>query len=531
MIKSYPNEEKLHQSGVERSFIACIMRFPELIIEAQASVGIDDIYTPSYHIIYESMLEMKKEFDLKKLKYVFTQELILRYVDALDDETKSVFDRSVGKYSYLTMMQNAPGVDLESFPEYIRIILETSSLIKAYRASFDLQDKILDPRKVANAQEIVNEAGLVFNEIRIPDLTSSIVKLGDCIDELRSEAKFNKSNKGRVGIWLSNFPRLMKVLNGFRRTQFIVLFARPKTGKSTLLLNFGLETAFQNIPTLYLDTEMTSSEQASRAISNWSGIREWDIMSGDYLDDESKVKEFDKYADKLKKAPFYYVAAKGCNTDKIIAYMREFVTKYVGYDVTPDGKKKTKPCLVIYDWLKVADSDSLNKVKEYQELGFIATSLNDARRELDVPLVAGAQANRFGNDSTVGVDSAMNAQNFLADSDRLLRFCTCLIWLRRLNFNELKTMEEFAQSNPDKAYNQMLHVVDQRGGPTCFEGIGLKFTGETLSYEEKDAVDLKKFASRGEDFVKKTRKEKLKKAGIVEDEQSDSATGDFAVPI
>ena len=145
MIKSYPNEEKLHQSGVERSFIACIMRFPELIIEAQASVGIDDIYTPSYHIIYESMLEMKKEFDLKKLKYVFTQELILRYVDALDDETKSVFDRSVGKYSYLTMMQNAPGVDLESFPEYIRIILETSSLIKAYRASFDLQDKILDP--------------------------------------------------------------------------------------------------------------------------------------------------------------------------------------------------------------------------------------------------------------------------------------------------------------------------------------------------------------------------------------------------
>ena len=530
MQKSYPNEEKLHQTGVERSFIACIMKFPELIITAQSNVSVDDIYTPSYHIIYSSMLAMKSEFDLKKLNYIFTQELILRYIETLPEETKNVFDRSIGKYTYLTIMQNAPGVDVESFSEYIRIILETSSLIKAYRKSFDLQEKILNPKSVVNAQEIINDASLSFNEIKIPDLTTSIVKLGDCIDELRKEAEFNKKNKGRVGIWLTEFPRLMKVLNGFRRTQFIVLFARPKTGKSTLLLNFGLSTAFQNIPTLYLDTEMVASEQASRAISNWSGIKEWDIMSGDFLDDEEKVKEFNKYADKLRTAPFYYVAAKGSNTEKIVAYMREFVEKYVGYDITEDGKKKTKPCLIIYDWLKVADSDSLNKVKEYQELGFIATALNDARRELDVPLIAGAQANRFGNETGVGVDSAMNAQNFLADSDRLLRFCTCLIWLRRLNFQESKMMEEFAEGNPDKAYNQMIHVVDQRGGPTCFEGIGLKFTGETLSYEEKDVVDLKKYAKRGDEIVRKTRKEKLKKAGIL-DEQSDSEDNQLAVPI
>ena len=137
MQKSYPNEEKLHQTGVERSFIACIMKFPELIITAQSNVSVDDIYTPSYNIIYSSMLAMKSEFDLKKLKYIFTQELILRYIDTLPEETKNVFDRSIGKYTYLTIMQNAPGVDVESFPEYIRIILETSSLF-----SISLSDDI-----------------------------------------------------------------------------------------------------------------------------------------------------------------------------------------------------------------------------------------------------------------------------------------------------------------------------------------------------------------------------------------------------
>ena len=75
----------------------------------------------------------------------------------------------------------------------------------------------------------------------------------------------------------------------------------------------------------------------------------------------------------------------------------------------------------------------------------------------------------------------------------------------------------------------MLHVVDQRGGPTCFEGIGLKFTGETLSYEEMDAVDLKKFSHRGDEMVKKTRDQKLKEAGIKDDEDGEST--EFAVPI
>lgn len=178
------------------------MKFPELITTAQANVKPDDIYTPSFNIIYNSMLAMKSEFDLKKIKYVFTQELIIRYIDTLPESVKDVFDKSVGKYSYLTIMQNAPGVDIESFPEYIRIILETSSLIKAYRASIDLQDDILNPKAIVKAQDVLNKVSMRFNEIRIPDLTSSIIRLGDCIDELRKDAIFNKKiREGLVFGW------------------------------------------------------------------------------------------------------------------------------------------------------------------------------------------------------------------------------------------------------------------------------------------------------------------------------------------
>lgn len=522
-------EEKLYATGIERSFIACLMRYPELVTSAASAIDISDIYSPNYHVLYKTILKMKEHYDSKQEKYCFSQELVCRWIETADEKDRAVFDGTVSKFTFLSMIQSAAGVDVESFGKYIDILRQTSALIKTYRACVEIQDRVMDSESITDAQSVVLDAENMFSKIRVDDTCSAISKLGDSVDELLDNAKFNKANKGRVGIWLPKFPRLMNVLNGIRRTQFIILFARPKTGKSSLLLDIALSTASQNIPCLYIDTEMTSSEQSSRALSNWSGVREWDIMGGEYIEDEVKERSIKEFSDKLKNSPLYYVSAKGGDVNKVCGYMHEFVDKYVGYETLPNGAKKTRECLIIYDWLKVADSDSLKKVKEYQELGFLATALNDTRRELDVPLIAGAQANRFGNDKEVGVDAAFNAQNFLADSDRLLRFCTCLIWLRRLNFDETNLMKEYAEENPDNGYNQMIHVVDQRGGPVCLDGIGLKFTGANLTYEEKDAVDFKKIRFGKK---KRTKEEKLKElSDELENEQnSNSESGTFAKP-
>ena len=523
MINSINNEEKLYATGIERSFIACLMRFPELVTSAASAVDVSDIYSPNYHVLYKTILKMKEHYDSKHEKYCFSQELVCRWIDASDENDKAVFDGTVSKFTFLSMIQGAAGVDVESFGKYIDVLRQTSALIKTHRACANIQRRVMDTSSIVDAQSIVLDAENEFSQIRVDDTCSAISKLGDSVDQLLDNSKFNKQNKGRVGIWLPKFPRLMKVLNGIRRTQFIIIFARPKTGKSSLLLDMALSTAVQGIPCLYIDTEMTSSEQTSRALSNWSGVREWDIMGGDYLDDEVKERSIKEFSDKLKSSPLYYVSAKGGDVGKICGYMHEFVDKYVGYETLPNGAKKTRECLVIYDWLKVADSDSLKRVKEYQELGFLATALNDARRELDIPLIAGAQANRFGNDREVGVDAAFNAQNFLADSDRLLRFCTCLIWLRRLNFDETNLMKELAEEEPEKAYNQMIHVVDQRGGPVCLGGIGLRFTGQNLSYEELDAIDFNKVRSGKR---KRTKEEKLKELNKEENEQDSNSNAE-----
>lgn len=518
MIRPYPKEEQLHEVGIERCFIACLMRFPHLITSAEANISVDDIYAPNFHIIYKTLLKMKEHYDIKRKEYVFSHEHLKRWIENSKEEEKTIISKTVTDFDHLRKIQSAPGVDERSFGEYINAIKETSALIKAYRVAFDTQNKILNGVGVGDAHKVLTDVESKMSKIRVEEEETSIVRLGDCLEDLNNDIMFNRLNKGRMGIWIPRFPRLMKVLNGIRRTQFIILFARPKTGKSSLLLQIATETGKQGIPVLYIDTEMTQKEQMSRALSSWSGVKEWDIMGGEYLDDEDNSAAVSEKMEEIARSPIFYAAAKGSDASKVCSLMKEFVEKHVGYETDDKGNKKTKPCLVVYDWLKVAELE--RDVKEYQQLGLIATALNDVRRELDVPLIAGAQANRDGGmKNNTGVDAAFGASEFLADSDRILRFCTCLVWLRRLNYEENEMMIEIGADEPEKTYNQMIHVVDQRGGPVCMDGIGLDFSGSILSYSEKEAIDLKKY-KKGK--KKRTREEKEK----LLDEQFEETDGE-----
>ena len=510
ILETKTEEEKhLYNVGIERAFISCLLKHPELVRSAQTLVPRDCIYSSNYGVLYKTILAMKERYDLQRQNYDFNTCLIYRWIDA-SPELREEFSINVGKIEYIDSILKAPDANQESFNKYVEIIKETAVRVKAYRMSFAIQSRAFTADTADNTNKVIQDLDDLFKTVRAERSGGSIVRLGDCVEELIQDSAFNKANKGRVGIYIPTMPRLMQIINGIRRTQFIIVFARPKTGKSSWLLNIGLEVVKQDIPVLYIDTEMSQKEQASRALSNMSSIKEWDIMDGSFLDDKEKLDKLNDFAERLKRQDLFYCAAKGMDTDNVVAIIREFVDKYVGYEILPNGNKKTKPCLVIYDWLKVADSDSLQKVKEYQELGFIATKLQDTRRELDVPIIAGAQANRMGNEKEVGTNAAFNAQNFLADSDRLLRFCTCLIWLRRLNSTEMTEMLD-THTGTEAYYNQMVHVLDQRGGPICLDGIGLNFHGETLTYAEKDKLDLsqKKKKRRTEDEKDAAEKAKM----------------------
>jgi hypothetical protein len=231
---------------------------------------------------------------------------------------------------------------------------------------------------------------------------------------------------------------------------------------------------------------MSEDEQISRAAASWSKVDEWKIINGNFVDSKTDKDLLGDFSSLLKDAPFYYSAARGITTEQLISRCRQFKSQHVGEETDEDGVTRTKPCLIIYDWLKVNTGvDGYAEMREYQVLGEICTAIKDVCNELDVPVLAGAQSNREGAGAAIDKMSAYSADKFLADSDRILRFCNCLIWLRRLGPDEQVEVDSY---DPEYLYNQMIHVVDQRGGPTCMEGIPLHFSPKVLHYTEKKHI-------------------------------------------
>ncbi|MGQ4893417.1 MAG: DnaB-like helicase C-terminal domain-containing protein [Candidatus Njordarchaeia archaeon] len=486
------DETVLYNIGIERAFLACIIQNPKLIYEAENKITPNDLYHPSHRYLYNVILHLKKRLETHNKKLSFDISILLSEASRLGK--KDIFEEKVGGLEYLQNIANFQGISFDSFHNYIDTLLCCSLKVQAYRKTIHIQELLFSSHN-KEPDEILNEIQTNYSSLNKYSIDNEIRCLGDGIMDFLKECELVHEGKISFGVNITFLPQLMNVLNKIRRRQFIILFARPKTGKSTFLLNIAIDVAAQNIPVLYLDTEMTEDEQRSRALSKMSGIREWDILEGKYLDSEQQKETLYNFAKLLQELPIHYIAAKGWSIDSIISKIKQFQMRYVGTEKV-DGIERTKDCLIIYDWLKIPDKGDLKSVKEYQELGFIATKLNDVISQLDIPLIAGAQANREGNQQDVGLKSALHAQNFLADSDRLLRFCTCLMWLRRLNLQEKELAKDLP---PELFFNQMIHVLDQRKGPVCLEGICLDFNGNVLTYTEKPYTDL--------DELKKKQKE------------------------
>lgn len=476
-------ETAIYDTAAERAMLACIMKRGELMHEAVGLVKTTDIYNPYNGFIYRVMKYLYDRQSKTGVKASYDVMSMLSAAKELvngEESRVSDFINRSGGMDHLKAIENAP-ISVESFRQYVETVLQRSVRVIAYRQARQIQIDALNANGLTRGEFVSKvESGVLSVSTGRHD--DAIVHIGSAA---RSFVKDWARNKGenKTGVWVKFMPGLMTVLNGLRRKQLIIMFARPKTGKSALFLNIAIDLAcMQNIPTLYIDTEMSQEEQLSRTIARWADVDEWSILNGTFNDNQDTASRIATIVDKLESAPFYYSAARGISKEELVSRIRQFKVQHVGEEEI-EGRVRTKPCLVIYDWLKVSDSDTIQNVKEYQELGFIATAIKDVGSELDIPILAAAQANRGGIMKGLALRSAEQAQAFVADSDRLLRYASCLMWLRKLCGEESDLIREI---DPKFYFNQMLYVIDQRQGPTCLEGIPLFFEAPRIKYNEAE---------------------------------------------
>lgn len=302
--------------------------------------------------------------------------------------------------------------------------------------------------KINGTESIGSILGIVENPIF--DLTSLLNS--DDNNEIKSlgigavEYVEHLKNNPRQTIGISSgYPLWDQALGGgFRKGCISVCAARVKNGKSFHAMNIALfVSTVLEYPVLVLDSEMVVEDQLVRALANRSTTPINDIEKGMFQTREREVLEAAK---SLANKSYDFHNISGTPFEDVIAIMRRWINKKVGFDENGN----TKPCLIIYDYLKLTSSDGISgSMQEYQMLGFQMTALHNFMVRYKVPCLAYIQLNRDG--------ITKETSDAISGSDRIAWLCS------NLSIFKAKSEEEIMEDGLSNGNRKIVVVLARHG--------------------------------------------------------------------
>lgn len=352
--------------------------------------------------------------------------------------------------------------NLEIFCEKLK---QAYTRFKLYEICNNTKDELLSDRsEILNPMEILGA-----HDSLVADLSASIqndreiYKMGDDLEE---RLRLREENPNQVPGLEVGFPKFDYFTNGGCRGDLIMVCARAKTGKSTILTNWATKLAIKDkIPVLYFDTEMNEQEQEDRILSILSGVPHREIISGMFaLDTEAgtaveKKEKIAKAVQQIKDGFYYHIYLPNFTVEKVETIARKF-------------KIQNGIQAIFFDYLKFPSSqmNNLKNSQEWQMLGYIASCLKDLAGTLKVPVYSACQENRSN------LDGKKDERN-VGGSDRILQLASKLIFL--YNKSEEDIVKEGGQLG-----NQQLYIAYQRNGESGLPPINLQFDHEIVKIRE-----------------------------------------------
>ena len=368
----------LQAVGAERAILSILMQQPEMLYEIDDVLDASDFTNGGAQVIYGLI-----------------KDIVLKDKDAtIDSYTLVTEAETTGVDQFLELTQNGALIDAIAAtkvkPSSLGRHVEAVKTMTIKRNSIGMLDSLKDDVEdfsghAVDLKNLIEDR--VFREMRALDSgDEEIVRIDDGFEEtINNYAEMNSILGLDVGM-----PRWQKDCGGIRNGTVTGVFARAKTGKSQFSAYCGAQAAiFQQLPTLYLDTELQLRDQQMRLCSILSGIPFDKVESGSWKNNKAQLEKIKESFGLVKDSPFFYKNIAGRSVNHVIPVIRKFVHKYVG-----ESKGDEVKCLIVYDYIKLMNMDDIKSAAEWQVLGFLLSAIHDVAAQLNVPILALGQLNR-----------------------------------------------------------------------------------------------------------------------------------------
>jgi replicative DNA helicase len=421
-------KEEIHRHGSERALISIILSDPSQLIMTKSMGLIPDMFAVDGHkFIYMALLylyDKQAELDPIAITNVFT------------DENANKAINEIGGIDYLEQLARvdvAPNTKM-----LVEQIIQASARRDVRAKALEVAERALHDHSTP-LDEYLSGVETQFRNIGLEySVGQSVKKLGEGIKERMKQRA--RAPKDVIGI-KTGWEPFDLAARGLVDGELTIIGARPKVGKSTVLLNWSKKICHDDdIPVLYIDTENYSHEQEDRLLSLISGVDHTEIENGQFAKDtfngtaKDKMKAVAEASRIIESGNFYHIYLPFFTPEKIEHIVREYQINH--------GIK-----LVCFDYIKLPSSDSKLGDKEWQQLGYLTSKLKDLAGTTQLPIISAVQLNRSGNNDDASSDN-------IGGSDRILQLANRVCIFRRT------TPDEFTATGA----THMFKISDQRTG-------------------------------------------------------------------
>ncbi|MDD4804380.1 MAG: DnaB-like helicase C-terminal domain-containing protein [Candidatus Pacebacteria bacterium] len=422
------------------------MKNPDKIIDVESSdIFAEHFGVPGHKYIFIAMM------------YLYSKQIKptpMAIIEVLNGEKAKKAVDELGGLEYLTILEES-NIQSDNLPIFIEKIKQSHTRKTLLNISDNVRDFVLsDKAEILNPSELISFAEQKIIDISVNTNSSEVYKMGNNTLEVLTQRAENPSQIPGLEVGWSQYD---EYTNGAQPGDLIILCAESKIGKSITLTNWATKLAIKDqIPILYIDTEMNEREQEDRILANLTGIPHKEIVSGLYVVDTTSGKAEDKIA-RLKTAQkelqlgcYYHVYMPQFTTEKVIALTKQFNKQF--------GIKA-----LFFDYIKIPSSQAnFKQQQEYQALGYFTSGLKELAGILKIPILTACQANR--SDLNTSNPDATN----IGGSYRILQLASKLMFL--VNKSEEQIAKDGFQNG-----NQQLIIKYQRNAASDCSPINIIF--------------------------------------------------------
>ena len=383
--KNYLNLKNLPNNIlIEQGILTILLTNPDLIKNVIDKLKINTFYSESNKIIYQHLLELiesNKSPNITNLISILQNKGLLQQIGGIDMIT-------------FLIKKSENSLDLENYIEelnekYIRrllIDLGKQIIVWGYTTSENLE-KIIE--KIENFLFTLNQ----------DNLSKKIYTSAEIIDEVFSEIK-TKIKKNETSGLETSFKDFDSILQGFQKSDLIIIAGRPSMGKTAFALNLAKNIIVKhNVPFIIFSLEMSRQQIIYRFLATEANISSNRLKSGKMNQLEWENLSF--AMKKIAELPIYI-------DDNPNLTMVDIRSKLKKISIL------NKNFVIIIDYLQLMKVN-LKLENRVQEISYITRNLKILAKEFQIPILLLSQLSR-------NVESRINKRPMLSD----LRESGCL---------------------------------------------------------------------------------------------------------